>query len=161
MPRVFIGVGSNLGERARHLEFAKNELLSVEGIKDLECSPVYETEPVEAEGGPFLNAVWSFETELSPGKLLEKFHEIEAKTNRLRNKPNEARTLDLDLLFYGDQVVRQQGLTVPHSRLHERAFVLIPFCDLAPGWVHPVFKTNMLDLKKRLGEISVARKIKI
>lgn len=161
MPKVFIGVGSNLGERAGYLGFAQKELVSAEGIRGLQCSPVYETEPIAAEGGPFLNAVWSFEAEWLPGKLLEKFHEIEAKAGRLRHQSNEARTLDLDLLFYGDQVIQEQGLTVPHPRIHERIFVLAPFCDLAPGWVHPVFKTSMLDLKNRLGGIAAVRKVKI
>ncbi len=146
MTKVFIGVGSNLGDRAGYLEFAKKELLRVAGLKDLQCSPVYETEPVDAAGGPFLNAVWSFEAELSLRKLLEKLQEIEAKANRQRNKPNEARTLDLDILFYGDQVIQEQGMTVPHPRLHERVFVLVPFCDLEPDFIHPVFGKTIKEL---------------
>lgn len=150
MSRVFIGVGSNLGSRAEYLEFAKKEILQIAGLTDLDCSPVYETEPVAAEGGSFLNAVWSFETGLEPQDLLRKIQKIEVKANRQRNRPNEARTLDLDILFFGDQVIREPGMTIPHPRLHERAFVLVPFCDLDPEFIHPVLKKTMKQLLKEL-----------
>lgn len=146
MPKVFIGVGSNLGDRASYLEFAKKELLRVAGLTDLQCSPIYETEPVAAEGGPFLNAVWSFETDLLSQDLLKKMQEIEAQANRQRNKPNEARTIDLDLLFYGQEVLNEPGLLVPHPRLHERAFVLEPMVKLDPDFVHPVLKKTVKEL---------------
>lgn len=151
MPKVFIGVGSNLGDRAGYLEFAKRELFLTVGAKVLECSPVYETEPVAAEGGPFLNAVWSFETDLLPQDLLRKMHEIEEQARRERKSPNEARTLDLDILFYGEQVIREPGLTVPHPSLHERAFVLIPLCDLEPEFIHPVLEMTAKELLNNLG----------
>ncbi len=150
MPKVFIGVGSNLGDRAGYLEFAKRELFLIVGAKVLECSPVYETEPVAAEGGPFLNAVWSFEADLSSQDLLKKIQEIEAKANRQRGKSSEARTLDLDILFYGDQVIREPELTVPHPRLHERAFVLEPMADLDPDFVHPMLKKTIKELLEKL-----------
>jgi 2-amino-4-hydroxy-6-hydroxymethyldihydropteridine diphosphokinase len=159
MPKVFIGVGSNLGDRAGYLEFAKKELLSIAGLTDLRCSPIYETEPVDAQGGLFLNAVWSFETELSPQDLLKKTQEIEAKANRQRNLPNQARTLDLDILFYGEQVIQEAGLAIPHPKLHERAFVLVPFCDLMPEWVHPVLMKMMKQLLAELvNQYGVRRK---
>ena len=152
MPKVFIGVGSNLGDRAGYLEFARKELSSVAGLTDLRWSPVYETEPVGAEGGPFLNAVWSFETDLSPRVLLNKLHEIEAKAGRQRHQPNAARTLDLDLLVYGNELILEDGLQVPHPRMNERRFVLEPFCDLAPEWVHPeLLKTIKQMLKECKG----------
>ena len=153
MPKVFIGVGSNLGDRASYLEFAQKELLSL-GVTAIEYSPVYETKPVEAEGGPFLNAVWSFETQLAPQALLDKLHEIENRANRRRHKPNQARTLDLDILFYGDQVIQESGMVVPHPRLHERAFVLVPFCNLDPDFAHPILKRTMKEL---LNDLSATR----
>ena len=146
MSKVFIGVGSNLGDRASYLQFAKRELLAITGLTDLQCSPIYETEPVAAEGGPFLNAVWSFEVDLLPQDLLKKMQEIEAQANRQRNRHNEARTLDLDILFYGDQVIREPGITIPHPRLHERAFVLEPMVKLDPDFVHPVLKKTVKEL---------------
>ncbi|HOW87147.1 MAG TPA: 2-amino-4-hydroxy-6-hydroxymethyldihydropteridine diphosphokinase [Candidatus Omnitrophota bacterium] len=160
MPKVFIGVGSNLGDRAGYLESARKEILSIKGIRDLRCSPVYETEPVAAEGGSFLNGVWSFETELTPREILQNLWAIETKAGRRRDKINSARTLDLDLLFYGDETIREKDLIVPHPRLHERGFVIAPFCDLAPDRVHPVLKENIATLKKRLGRILGIRKIK-
>ena len=158
MPKVFIGVGSNLGDCAGYLEFAKKELLRSEGLTDLRCSPIYETEPVAAEGGPFLNAVWSVETDLLPRELLKKMQSIEAAADRRRNGPNEARTLDLDILFYGEQVIRDPDMTVPHPRLHERAFVLVPFCDLASEWMHPVLGKTVKQLLEELnGHYNVRR----
>ena len=150
MPKIFIGVGSNLGDRASHLEFARKKLLQISGLKDFSASSVYETQPVDAGGGLFLNAVWSFEADLPTEDLLLKLQEIESATGRERNGKNSARTLDLDILFYGDAIIQSNALTVPHARLHERAFVLVPFCDLAPEWVHPVFQKSISQLFNEL-----------
>ena len=138
MPVVFIGVGSNLGDRKGFFRFAEQKLRRDPAIRDLECSPVYETEPVDGAGQPlYWNAVWSCETELAPRDLLQKLQEIERKAGRERKVPNEARVLDLDILFYGDEIMDQEALTVPHPRLTKRTFVLVPFCDLAPEFMHP------------------------
>ena len=169
MPTVFIGVGSNLGERKAHFDLAQKALLESGVIRGLKCSPVYETEPVESEGGKYLNAVWSFETDLGPRKILELLQGIQAMSGRplgkprrraedQKNKLQEARTLDLDLLFYGDEVIHDEGLTVPHPRIVERAFVLVPFCDLAPEFIHPIFKETMKQLLAKLnGQYGVRR----
>ncbi len=148
MPLVYIGVGSNIGDRKKNFEFAAQELLKDDRIRDLHRSPVYETEPVGGEGGqePYWNAVWSFETELTPSILLERLHEIEAAAGRKRVKVNEARILDLDILFYGTKLYRRSTYTIPHPRLHQRAFVLVPFCDLAPGFTHPGLRKTMTQL---------------
>jgi len=147
MPTVFIGVGSNLGDRQKNFEFAQKEMLESGAVRHLRCSPVYETEPVNGEGQPlYWNAVWSFDTDLAPHDLLRKLHNIEAMAGRMRRAPNEARVLDLDILFYGDQKWAGSGLVIPHPRLHEREFVLAPFCDLAPEWEHPGFKKTMKEL---------------
>ena len=161
MHKVFIGVGSNLGNRTDHLELAKKELLSIAGLTDLRCSSVYETEPVAAEGGPFLNAVWSFETDLQPQEFLKRIQGIEAKAGRQRNKPNDARTLDLDILFYGDRVIREPGMIVPHPRLHERLFVLVPMSELDPDFVHPVFKKTIQELSNELRAKGKAQSAKL
>lgn len=146
MPRVFIGVGSNLGDRAGYLEFAKKELRSFPGLEDFQSSSIYETQPINVGGGFFLNAVWSFETVLAAADLLKKLQEIELKTGREPGQKNTARTLDLDILFYGADIIRGNPLIVPHPRLHERPFVLMPLCDLAPDWIHPIFKKTIRQL---------------
>ena len=146
MPLVFIGVGSNLGDRESHFLFAENALLKSRAIRHFWRSPVYETEPVESEGGKYWNAVWSFETDLGPRETFKMLQSIETKAGRARKSENDARTLDLDLLFYDDQVIQNPNLTVPHPRIEKRAFVLVPFCDLAPDWKHPVLKKTMKEL---------------
>ncbi len=146
MPKVFIGVGSNLGNRQGYLDQARKDLTAIPEIRDLRESPVYETEPVDAGGGLFLNAVWSFETDMPARELLDRLHRLESGAGRERKAINGARTLDLDLLFYGDQVIQERDLVVPHPRLHERAFVLEPMADLAPGFVHPVLKKTIREL---------------
>jgi len=147
MPLVFIGIGSNIGDRGSFFGLAEQEIRKGPGIRDLKCSPAYETEPVDGAGQPlYWNAVWSFETELASRDLLLKLQEIERKAGRERKVPNEARVLDLDILFYGNSILKQAGLTVPHPRIPERAFVLVPFCDLAPEFVHPEFKKTMRQL---------------
>lgn len=152
MPQVYIGIGSNLGDRKSHFEFAAEKLLADDKIRDLKHSPVYETEPVGGEGQPwYWNAVWSFTTELSATALLERMHEIEAQAGRRRAVKNEARALDLDILFCGDEVHKDAACVIPHPRLHERAFVLVPFCDLAPRFMHPVLKKTIQKLLNELG----------
>jgi 2-amino-4-hydroxy-6-hydroxymethyldihydropteridine diphosphokinase len=153
MPQVYIGIGSNLGDRKSNFGFAARELLADDRIREMDRSPVYETEPVGGEGQPrYWNAVWSFVTELSPQDLLQRMHAIEAQAGRQRVARNEARTLDLDILFYGNETCEGQNCIIPHPRLHERAFVLVPFCDLAPEFVHPVLKKTIRVL---LNELSV------
>lgn len=149
MPKVFIGVGSNLGDRKGYLDQARKDLASIPGIRGLRESPVYETEPVDASGGLFLNAVWSFETDMPARELLEHLNQLESGAGRERKAVHEARTLDLDLLFYGDQVIRERDLVVPHPRLHERVFVLEPMADLDPGFVHPILKKTIRELLER------------
>ncbi|MFH0986371.1 MAG: 2-amino-4-hydroxy-6-hydroxymethyldihydropteridine diphosphokinase [Candidatus Omnitrophota bacterium] len=154
MPQVYIGVGSNLGDRKSHFEFAAEKLLADDRIRDLKRSPVYDTEPFGGEGQPrYWNAVWSFATEIPATALLSRMHEIEAQAGRRRAIRNEARVLDLDILFYGDEVHNDAACVIPHPRLHERAFVLVPFCDLAPGFTHPVLKKTIRELLKELGPV--------
>ena len=149
MPIVFIGVGSNLGDRESHLLSAKTAFLTCPAVHDLCCSPVYESNPVDAEGGNYLNAVWSFETDSSPREILDMLHGIEEKAGRVRGSKNAPRTLDLDLLFYDAEVINKPDFQVPHPRLEDRAFVLMPLCDLAPEWEHPALKKTAKELLQR------------
>ena len=135
-----MALGSNLGEREGLLAFAVASLRESAGIRVLALSPIYETEPV---GGPpqgaYLNAVVALRTTLDPRALLERLLAIEALAGRERGATRDApRRLDLDLLLYGSRVIDEPGLVVPHPRLHERAFALVPLRDLAPDLVHPV-----------------------
>ena len=116
MPQVYIGIGSNLGDRKSHFELAESMFLTNDRIHDLRCSPVYETEPVGGEGQPrYWNAVWSFVTELSPQDLLQGMHDIEARAGRQRIMKNEARVLDLDILFYGDEMYEKQTYVICYT----------------------------------------------
>lgn len=130
--RAFIALGSNLGDRAAHLRAA------VAGLPDVVAvSPVYETEPVggPAGQGPYLNAVVELDTELSPRDLLEAGRALEAAAHRERGVQDGPRTLDVDVLLVGDLVVADDDLVVPHPRMWDRPFVLVPLHDLAPDLV--------------------------
>lgn len=141
---ILIGLGSNLtgasfDSSQEVLESALNELKK-NNIQSVEVSPWYRSAPVPASDQPwFVNGVAAVATTLPPAALLEVLHRVEAAFGRIRVARNESRTLDLDLLAYGEQVIQEpEGLTLPHPRLHERAFVLRPLVDLAPEWRHPV-----------------------
>ncbi len=133
---IFIGLGSNLGDRERHLRDALRQLGERGDIRLLECSSFHETDPVEAPPGSpaFLNAVAEIDTRLSPHALLERLQEIEDRHGRVRSGVcNEPRTLDLDLLLYRHAVIDDDVLSIPHPRMWQRAFVMKPLaeiCDL-------------------------------
>lgn len=154
MARVFIGLGSNVGDRQAHLEQARAALAALPGTRLVAFSPVYETDPVgPVEQGPFLNAVAELATSLEPAVLRSALVAIETRASRepveLRQRWGP-RTLDLDLLLYDDQVIDTPELSVPHPRLHERVFVLRPLCDLAPEVVHPTLGVTMRELLERM-----------
>ena len=136
-PSVFIGLGSNLGDREATITKGL-DLLADLGFTLERRSDLYLTEPVD---GPvqdwFVNAVAQGRTELDPEALLAACQEVEHALGRVRSVRNGPRTLDLDLLLYGDLLRDDAALTLPHPRLHQRRFVLVPLCDLAPGGVHP------------------------
>jgi 2-amino-4-hydroxy-6-hydroxymethyldihydropteridine diphosphokinase len=144
MARAFIGLGSNLGERETTIRGAVGELASLGDV--VAVSPIYETEPVGFRDQPdFLNAAVELETDLEPGDLLEGLLSIERALGRKRTFPNAPRTIDLDLLLYGDQVISTPELTLPHPRLHERAFVLVPLAKLVPDLILPVLGKTVSD----------------
>ena len=139
MTRAYIGLGANLGDRERTVRAAVDALAAEEGIELVAASTLRETEPVGVgEQPPYLNGVAAVETKLPPRRLLERLLETERRFGRVR-VPGEhgPRTLDLDLLLYGDEEIDEPGLAVPHPRLHERRFVLEPLAEVAPGLVVP------------------------
>ncbi len=131
--RAFVGLGANLGNSAQHLADAVAALRSLSSTDDVMCSSFYRSAPLDAPGPDYLNAVVSLHTQLPPHALLEALQRIEQAQGRDRTFRHAPRTLDLDLLLYGDQIISTSGLVVPHPRLHERAFVLYPLAELAPG----------------------------
>jgi 2-amino-4-hydroxy-6-hydroxymethyldihydropteridine diphosphokinase len=133
--RAYLGIGSNLGERLAYLQLAVDQLAVAAGVTVLDVSPVYETAPV---GGPeqpdYLNAVVAVETTLTAHELLGVAQRIEAEADRVREVRWGPRTLDVDVLLVGDERVDDPDLVVPHPRMSERAFVLVPLADLDPSW---------------------------
>ena len=165
MIRAFLGLGSNLGpDRVAHLREAHRRLGEMHGVRIVDTSPLYESEPWESEPGTglderrwHLNCVIAMETELPPGDLLRCLQEIEACLGRTRPPgPPEAgrfasRTIDIDLLLYGNEVLSiPDELHVPHLLLHERRFVLQPLADVAPELEHPTLYRTVREL---LGEL--------
>jgi 2-amino-4-hydroxy-6-hydroxymethyldihydropteridine diphosphokinase len=148
MARAFLALGSNLGDRQFFLDQAVLRLRAVPGLTVRRVSPYYETAPVggPAGSGAYLNAVAEAETLLPPDRLLQVLLDIERGFGRIRSEPNAPRTLDLDLVLYGDLVRPGPDPVVPHPRLHERRFVLQPLADLAPGVVHPTLKRTVREL---------------
>jgi 2-amino-4-hydroxy-6-hydroxymethyldihydropteridine diphosphokinase len=139
--RAYLGLGSNLGDRVALLQGAVNGLAATDGVTVVALSPVYETEPV---GGPeqpeYLNAVVGIDTDLSPRQLLEVAQRLEHEAGRVRREHWGPRTLDVDVLLVGDEHVDEPDLVVPHPRLYERAFVMVPLAELEPmlaPWVPP------------------------
>jgi 2-amino-4-hydroxy-6-hydroxymethyldihydropteridine diphosphokinase len=138
MTRVFIGLGSNLGDRERFIRQAVEEIARMPETRLVRVSSLYDSEPVGVQDQPvFLNAVGIFETELEPRELLWHLQLVERRLGRVRAKRWGPRTVDLDILLYGDLVIEQEDLVVPHPELENRAFVLIPLFELDPELVHP------------------------
>lgn len=139
MPLVYIGVGANLGDREATIRAALERLGAQKEIEIVGVSSLRETDPVGYVDQPrFLNGAVALETELPPRELLERMLAVERELGRVRDGPRFGpRTIDLDLLLYGDAVVDEPGLVVPHPRMTERAFVLEPLAELDPELVVP------------------------
>jgi 2-amino-4-hydroxy-6-hydroxymethyldihydropteridine diphosphokinase len=135
--RVFVGLGSNLGDAPAAVRQAVQALGALDGTQVVAVSGLYRSAPVDAEGPDFINAVTELQTALEPEALLQALQAIEQAHGRLRPYRHAPRTLDLDLLLYGQRQLQLPALTLPHPRLHERAFVLRPLLELAPALAHP------------------------
>lgn len=145
--RAFIGAGANLVEPVRQIRQAQDALQKSPGIKFLAASSLYRTQPVgPVEQPPFINAVFSLEAGIGPHDLLSLLLEIEQNMGRVRKERWGPRVIDLDLLFYGEEIIEEPGLEVPHPMLHERRFVLAPLAEIAPGFVHPVLQKSVSEL---------------
>jgi 2-amino-4-hydroxy-6-hydroxymethyldihydropteridine diphosphokinase len=136
--RAFVGIGANLGDPAAQVRAAIDALAALPETRLVAASSLYRTAPVGYTAQPdFVNAAVLLETGLGPRALLGELARIEAAAGRARQFRNAPRTLDLDLLVYGDETLAEPGLAVPHPRLHERAFALAPLVELDPGCVIP------------------------
>jgi 2-amino-4-hydroxy-6-hydroxymethyldihydropteridine diphosphokinase len=135
---VFLGLGSNLGDREAHLDDAIAALCSNNSITLISRSEILETEPVGiTDQGKFLNAVVEIETTLTPQELMQVCLDIEIQEGRVRDEKWGPRTIDIDMLYYSDQLIQEEGLHVPHPEMQNRSFVLIPLVEIAPTMIHP------------------------
>ena len=143
---VAIALGSNLGDRRAHLDYALSRLGSI--LRNIRASTFFDTDPVDVPGRQplFLNAAAVGETALSPDELLEALLEIEQERGRERPMPGAARTLDLDLVLFGNRILDEPGLVVPHPRFRSRRFVLEPLAEIAPDMVDPVTGKTVREL---------------
>jgi 2-amino-4-hydroxy-6-hydroxymethyldihydropteridine diphosphokinase len=157
--RAYIGIGSNLGDRIERCQAAIRAISEIAGVTAIHVSSLYETAPVPpAAGGWFVNGVVLVQAELTPEALLLELQRIERSMGRAVERAQGVdRSIDLDLLLMGSQVVEQPDLILPHPRLHQRRFVLAPLCELDPDLRHPVFGVSMRQLLDRLDDPSRVR----
>lgn len=157
MSRVFIGIGSNEGDRLRLISQAAQCLGALPGTKVVQMAPIIETDPIGPPQPRYLNTVVEISTDLEPSALLRGLKHIEAQLGRRPSGERWGpRPIDLDLLLYDARVIEQPDLRVPHPLMQERRFVLEPLAELAPGVVHPVLRQPIASLLARLPRESSA-----
>jgi len=155
MARAYLGFGSNLGDRKQRILTAMELLDTADGVSVVSRSLLFETCPEGETDQPlFLNAAAGVETTLTPRELLECIRKIEEGIGRTPTYRWGPREIDIDILLFDDRVIDEKGLTIPHPRMHERAFVLAPLAQIAPEAVHPVLGKTIGDLLFGLGPIS-------
>jgi 2-amino-4-hydroxy-6-hydroxymethyldihydropteridine diphosphokinase len=161
MKTVYLSLGSNRGDRAENIARAI-EALASRGVHVIRRSSLYETEPVDARGGWFLNCAVEAQTDMMPRQLMNALLGIERQLGRRRTPVPEglkdSRTIDIDILTFGSSVVRVAELEIPHPRMAERRFVLVPFAEIAPELKHPVMKQTVAQLLRDTPDRSRVRK---
>ena len=159
MVDTFLALGSNLGDRKGYLKNAV-EALEQRGIQVVRRASIYETEPKGLEIQPwFLNTAALCRTDFDPGRLLEVCLAIERDNERIRDQSNGPRTLDIDIIFYGDRVIDEPELTIPHPRFSERRFVLVPLAEVAPDFVDPVSGKTIATLLEECPDQAAVRRV--
>jgi 2-amino-4-hydroxy-6-hydroxymethyldihydropteridine diphosphokinase len=154
---AYLGLGSNIGDRVANLMSAIQSLGKLGTV--VSVSPLYETEPVGYADQPwFLNCALALKTYLAPEEVLDATLSIEGEMGRIRTVPKGPRIIDLDILFWGDQVLDTPELTIPHPALHERRFVLAPLEEIAPDFRHPIRRKTVKEMLRELPEGYAVRK---
>lgn len=157
MKRVYLGLGSNMGDREKLLQSALDALHSPE-LQLKRVSSLYETEPIGfRDQGWFLNIAAEFETELFPKQLLHRMQKVELTLGRVRSVKNGPRTIDIDILLYGNAVIKSEELEIPHPRYRERRFTLAPLAELNPALRDPVTGQSMAEMLEALTGQAIRR----
>jgi 2-amino-4-hydroxy-6-hydroxymethyldihydropteridine diphosphokinase len=158
----YIGIGSNLGNPVEMCLDAVRRIASVDGIALLRCSSLYRTEPFGLKNQDwFVNAVAEVRTSLSARKLLQTLMQIEREMGRVREIHWGPRVIDLDILLFGQEVIKEDDLVIPHPELHKRRFVLVPLNEIASYAIHPAFGVSVKGLMQRLQDDSRVERISI
>jgi 2-amino-4-hydroxy-6-hydroxymethyldihydropteridine diphosphokinase len=153
MAIVYLCLGSNKGDRVGYIQQATSLLAEVDGISLIRTSSLYETQPwLEMESNWYVNAVIEVKTSLSPSDLLAECQRVEKQLGRNRDEEGRygERTADIDILFYGKEIVTEPDLDIPHKFMHQRAFTLVPMLELNPDFIHPILGVSMADLHEEL-----------
>ena len=163
MPHItaYIGIGSNLGTPGINCTKAIEKISSTKGIKIISKSPFYQTEPIGGvQQGWFVNSAIKIETDLSPENLLSVLLNLELTMGRTRKEKWGPRLIDLDLLFYGNLVLENKNLTLPHPEIQNRKFILIPMSEIAENLIHPTLKKTIKTLLQESSDVTIVKKIK-
>jgi 2-amino-4-hydroxy-6-hydroxymethyldihydropteridine diphosphokinase len=150
----YVGIGSNLGDTLSNCRDAAGRIETKSGIELLKKSALYKSEPIgNRDQDWFLNGVVEFRTALTPHILLQVFQEIEEAMGRTRTNVRWApRVIDIDILFYGQEIIDDETLIIPHPELHKRRFVLVPLCEIAASFIHPLYCVSVKGLLERLDD---------
>ena len=156
--QVIVALGGNLGDSRRILMSAAENLKAEPGIKEVRCSSWYRTPPVGPPQPDYCNGcIWLSCQEYKPHELLMCLQRIELQYGRERNERWGARTLDLDIIFFDDQIIDEENLTIPHPRMRERAFVLAPLMEIAPDWIDPISGISVAALYDRVATDNIIK----
>lgn len=155
MAQTAIALGSNLGNSLTILENAIKTLVEIPEVSLISASSWYKTKPIGPPQPDYINGCAIFDVQLTPQELLTKLIEIEQKFGRTREIYWGPRTLDLDIILYNDLILKSSNLYIPHPRMRERPFVLVPLAEIAPFWIDPVTNLNISDLLEKLDTLGV------